>query len=278
MKPLACDDVEAQIELFAAGDCDPATNAAARAHLAGCDRCGRSLEEARRLLGLLDARYQEPERLARLWDRLEIEGGRPFWPPSMKHPWLRRAVALAAMLLLVVGLFGWLSSDRSGTGPGTTELQLALNRPRDFTRWPQHAIAEPAEPRGRRVAAQEKGQEPSVTVVIRTAPGAQWQMGPGPRVNLRAGELLVQVNTRKGPGGVSFEASTPAGLVSARKASFLIGAQQGHFGRWTFVVVQQGKAQLANKRGRVEGAAGAVLWVVEDRPPNQLRTAAPPAR
>jgi hypothetical protein len=277
MKTLACDDVEAQIELYAAGECDPAASAAVRAHLAGCDRCGRSMEEARRLLGLLDARYQEQERLTRLWDRLETEEGRPFWPPSMKHPWLRRAVALAAMLLLVVGLFGWLSGDRSGTGPGTTELQLAVNRHRDFTRWPQHVIAEPAEPRGRRVAALEKGQGPSDAVIIRSAPGALWRRGPGRQVILRAGELLVQVKNSEGPGVVSFEASTPAGLVSARKASFLIGAQQGPFGRWTFVVVRQGKAQLANKGGRVEGAAGAVLWVIEDRPPNKLRRAAPPA-
>ncbi len=108
MSPLTCPDVEARLELYAAGECDPAEAEAVRRHLAGCPRCAASCEEARQLIGLLDVRLQEPERLRRLEGRLDAEAAprrRVLRFPSG----LRRAVALAAMLLLTVGLVGWLA-------------------------------------------------------------------------------------------------------------------------------------------------------------------------
>src|SRR5207253_759755 len=65
----------------------------------------------RRMLALLDARYREPEALRRLRDAVAAEDGPQILPlqPTLHRPrrragpW-RRVAALAAMLLLTVGL------------------------------------------------------------------------------------------------------------------------------------------------------------------------------
>jgi hypothetical protein len=107
MSPLSCPDVEARLDLYAAGECDPAEAEAVRRHLAGCPRCAAACDEARQLVGLLELRLQEPERLSRLEARIAAEerpAGRVLRFPAA----LRRVAAQAALLLLTAGPVGWL--------------------------------------------------------------------------------------------------------------------------------------------------------------------------
>jgi hypothetical protein len=71
MSPLSCPEVEAQLDLYAARECDVPTGAAIARHLAGCPGCSRVLEEARQLSGLLDLHLGAPEGLRRL--RAQVE-------------------------------------------------------------------------------------------------------------------------------------------------------------------------------------------------------------
>jgi hypothetical protein len=114
MSRLSCPEVEAQLDLYAARECDAPTGAAIARHLAGCPGCSRALEEARELSGLLDLHLGAPEGLRRLRARVEAEP-RPlparrrvlaFWP---------RVASVAAMLLLTVGPLRWVGS---GLAPG----------------------------------------------------------------------------------------------------------------------------------------------------------------
>lgn len=107
MSPLRCPDVEARLDLYAADACDPAEAEAVRLHLAHCPRCAAACDEARQLVGLLDLRLQEPERLHRLASRIAAEE-RPRRRVLRFTPALRRVAALAAMLLLMAGPVGWL--------------------------------------------------------------------------------------------------------------------------------------------------------------------------
>lgn len=106
MTPFTCDEIEQQIELYAAGECDAPTAAAVRTHLAGCAGCSRAEAEARKFLELLDLRLQEPDRLSRLFDRIEEEvQPAPALPMRRRSPTVaRRWLALAASVLLPVGL------------------------------------------------------------------------------------------------------------------------------------------------------------------------------
>jgi hypothetical protein len=102
MNPLTCQDVEARIELYAAGECDEPERVAIEQHLTGCPACSRAKDEAEGLAGLLDVHFGAVDRLQRLHARLEAEDR----PSAVRHfgPVLRRLTALAALLLLTAGL------------------------------------------------------------------------------------------------------------------------------------------------------------------------------
>src|SRR5262245_34063878 len=112
MSPLTCSEVEAHIELYAADECDSPTRAAVRRHLAGCPACAQAHEEVRQLLGLLTVRFQEEEGIERLQARLAAEARRSRLRSGVL-PFVRRAAAMAAALLLTVGPFSWLWLARS---------------------------------------------------------------------------------------------------------------------------------------------------------------------
>src|SRR5262249_32761104 len=120
--PLTCPDVEARLDLFAADECDAAEAEAIRRHLAHCPRCTTAYDEARQLVGLLDLRLQEPERLRRLEARLAAEET-PRRGVRRLPVALRRVAALAAMLLLTVALTGWVAP---GLCPAETDGGLAM--------------------------------------------------------------------------------------------------------------------------------------------------------
>jgi hypothetical protein len=108
MSPMTCPDVESRIDQYAAGECDPAEAATIRQHLGQCPRCTTAADEARQLVMLLELRLQEPDRLRRLESRIRIEDA-PRRRVLRFPVGLRRAAALAAMVLLTLGLAGWLT-------------------------------------------------------------------------------------------------------------------------------------------------------------------------
>jgi hypothetical protein len=126
MSPITCQEVAEQIELYAARACDEPTRSAIQQHLARCPACARSNDEALQLVGLLDVHFQEPERLQRLRDRLEVEDQRQ--PVSVRFlPLLRRGAALAALLLVTVGLSWFIGISRVQEGSDSGGLVVALH-------------------------------------------------------------------------------------------------------------------------------------------------------
>lgn len=116
MSPPTCHDVESQIELFALGECAELERSAIARHLGTCPACTGAFKEARQLLGLLDLIHQEEDRLRRLRMRIEAEGGRKVRKATVL-PFARRAAGLAAMLVLAVGLSGWMERPDASPGP-----------------------------------------------------------------------------------------------------------------------------------------------------------------
>jgi hypothetical protein len=120
MNPLTCSQVEEQIDLFAAAECDGTTTAAIERHLAACRSCAGKVETARQLLGLLDLRSQEPELLRRLRAKVEIEAHRRRRPTVVPR-FVRRFSAAAALCLVTFGLAGSLERHLSPDHPGDSE-------------------------------------------------------------------------------------------------------------------------------------------------------------
>jgi hypothetical protein len=150
MNPLTCQDVAAQIELYAAGEGDGPERTAIEQHLAHCDACTRVMDEAEQLAGLLDLHFQEAERLQRLHARLE---GETRHPAARFGPVVRRVAALAALLFLAVGLLWAIrpSSPSSESSPGGLVAVALL--PRKPTFWEKGEMvkaieAEPGPARG----------------------------------------------------------------------------------------------------------------------------------
>jgi hypothetical protein len=120
MNLLTCSQVEEQLDLFVASECDAPTAAAIDRHLAGCPSCAQKVEESRQLVGLLDLRLREPDRLRQLQASVKAEARRRRRPVVLLF--LRRYGAAAAMILVTFGLVGRiapsLASDREiASGP-----------------------------------------------------------------------------------------------------------------------------------------------------------------
>jgi hypothetical protein len=105
MNPVTCDQVTEHIELYVAGECAEPERSAIRRHLTQCPACARIEGETCELLGLLDLRLQESDRLGRLQALLKTERTRK--KPLQILAFTRRAAAVAAMLLVAIGLSLW---------------------------------------------------------------------------------------------------------------------------------------------------------------------------
>jgi hypothetical protein len=101
MNTLNCRQVDEQLDLVAAGVCDGPTRQALERHLVSCATCADRYAESQRLQGLL-ALHWNAVALQRLRQRIEREAvaGRR----RLVLPWVRRAAAVAAVLLVTFGL------------------------------------------------------------------------------------------------------------------------------------------------------------------------------
>jgi Putative zinc-finger len=136
MNTMTCNDIAEQIELFAAGECDPPVAAAIRRHMAGCAHCARAENEARQFLGLMDLRLQEPDRLQRLLDRIDNDAD--LAPPiilmtaratpvrTASRSSRQRWFAIAASILLPIGIGIWLSPPADSPAPEQARMQLTV--------------------------------------------------------------------------------------------------------------------------------------------------------
>src|SRR5579864_7641050 len=108
MNLMNCAQVREQLDLLAAGACDAPTQAALERHLLDCPDCAARYAESRRLLGLLDLHFGAAG-MERVRQRIEREARPVLRRPRLFAqrgftPVLRRAVAAAAVFLLVAGL------------------------------------------------------------------------------------------------------------------------------------------------------------------------------
>jgi hypothetical protein len=121
---MSCQEAEPLLDLYAIDACAAEQAEALSAHLADCPRCRAGLAQARELVVLLDWNAREPAARQRLHGRIEAEARRSRQRPRrMVVPlWVRQVGSLAALVLLTIGLTGWL--DREGTGAAGQDLVL----------------------------------------------------------------------------------------------------------------------------------------------------------
>ena len=142
MNALTCAEVHEQLDLLAAGACDPPIRAAVEAHLRDCPSCAADYATSQRLQGLLDLHWSQAG-VERLRQRIE-QNARPQRKLRFVTPFVHPAVLVAALLLIAVGLIAWLPKQDGKT----FEPQLALLVP-DRTidaRLPARALDNPAAP------------------------------------------------------------------------------------------------------------------------------------
>jgi hypothetical protein len=122
MNALTCDQVQEEIELFAAEECDAPTRAAIEHHLAGCPACAEALDETQQMLGFLTLRLREPASLARLRQRISAEAKKQHRPAIFIF--VARAAAFAAVLMLTVGAYFWVSPAQKGRADMNTVAMI----------------------------------------------------------------------------------------------------------------------------------------------------------
>ena len=158
MNAMTCTEVQEQLDLLAADACDPATQDALEAHLRACPACADQFAVSRRLVGLLDVHLNQGG-LERLRQRLD-EQARPARKPRLFAPVVRRVLAAAALILIVVGLTIWIPNWRPD--PIRDEPQFALlveARKPVKMRAPDKEKAEPPTPLPAHVRAAKDARE-----------------------------------------------------------------------------------------------------------------------
>jgi hypothetical protein len=131
MNAMTCEEVQEQLDLLAAGECDPPTKDALEQHLGTCPACSASYALSQHLLGLLDLHWNE-QGIERLRQRIEQQARPAQKKPRFIRPFIHRSVAVAALLLIAVGLMLWApiwDTDRNGSEPA---LALLVHTRKDF--------------------------------------------------------------------------------------------------------------------------------------------------
>jgi hypothetical protein len=175
MTTFSCEEVEARIDLYAAGALEADEEAAVAAHVRHCPGCERVLDEARVTVGLLDLHLQLPEALERLQARLEEDARPPVrvWRLSRLRTVVQRFSSVAALLLITLGLW---------------TLFPAVPRPQ--TGGELAALVEPAPvrvmvPAGKPMENLASGFKSKRLILEMPAPRAADPLGPPPVVNLQ---------------------------------------------------------------------------------------------
>lgn len=209
MSPLECLQIDDLLDLYAAGECDPAGRDAVARHVAGCPRCEAELARARAAAGLLDLHFRAEDGLARLERRLRQQVRLPS-PARPRADALRPLLSLAAMLLVTLGL-GLALSRVPAPDPESGSLLVALEAAA------QRALMAPAAVRAQEMAVPAAKSPPVLDVDLEGKSPAQWEglirdgaqadrLPPPPRTDLR----LVLRNPGREPlhvdvGGKGFE-------------------------------------------------------------------------
>jgi hypothetical protein len=261
MTPLTCSEVEARLDLHAAGEGDETERAALERHLAGCPRCRQADRDARQLVALLDLQFQELDRLARLQRRLAEEERRQRTAPRVLR-FSRPLASLAALLVLAVGLVGLPPPVQ----PGAMEVA-------DSPRLADSQMMEKAAPATVRAFAPEVRGKASLIpgTVVRPAPGSHWEVVSGTEIGLEAGQLKVRFEPPYRPGmPPSLTVQTPAGVLTTPAADLTVTVDPQPPGKATTQVhIERGQAELRNDRGRVAGGRGDVLQAREQEAPRR---------
>jgi hypothetical protein len=134
MNVLTCEQVEEQLDLLAAGECDRPTRRAVEQHLESCAACSASYAESQRLQGMLNLHWNEAEQRERLRRRIVEEEQRTQRPRILVLPRARRAAALAAMLLVTFGLALWMLSGSDGQPAIALTVAMAPMPDNEMTR------------------------------------------------------------------------------------------------------------------------------------------------
>jgi hypothetical protein len=104
MNTLTCEQVEEQLDLLAAGECDRPTRRAVEAHLESCPACTASCAESQRIQGMLDLHWNEAGRQEQLRRRIDEADRAARRPRPRVLPFVNRVASLAALLLVTFGL------------------------------------------------------------------------------------------------------------------------------------------------------------------------------
>jgi hypothetical protein len=124
MNAITCEEVQEQLDLLVAGECDPPTKDALEQHLGACPACSASYALSQHLLGLLDLHWND-QAIERLRQRIEQQARPAQRKPRLFRPFIRQAVTVAALVLIAVGLMLWApiwDTDRKGSEPALALL------------------------------------------------------------------------------------------------------------------------------------------------------------
>ncbi len=190
MNAITCQDVQEQLDLLAAGECDPPMRDALERHLQQCQACAAIYAESQRVLGLLDVHLGQGG-LQRLQHRI-AEQAQPRRQRRSLTPFIGGVGLVAALILIAVGLIWWLRQE--GTDPKEAGPAFALlvrpgkNKLDIAVPWPAPAPLD------------AKGNEAVAVVALAERKGLLKAQRGGklplpPAVNLE----LVLVNTGKRP-------------------------------------------------------------------------------
>jgi hypothetical protein len=184
MNAMTCHDVEEQLDLLAADECDRPMRSAVERHLQECASCAARYAESQQLRGLLDLHWDAagPERVRRRIEREE----RRARPRPVVLLFVRQAASLAALLLVTFGL-GWLA-PRTGTDESRPALQLSARVVRDDGPESKAKMMENVRP----PVDIEREQGPAELVRLTLARG---QSGHAFRAELRQAELDKKLPT-----------------------------------------------------------------------------------
>jgi hypothetical protein len=127
MNAMTCAQVQDQLDLLAAGECEPSTRTEVESHLNGCLACSAKYRESQRLIGLLNIHCND-RAIERLLVRTsEISKKSEITQP--RKPWILRKsswFAMAALVLLAIGLVWWLPNRNDQPIPQETQIALLV--------------------------------------------------------------------------------------------------------------------------------------------------------